>query len=304
MMRHWSREKHGSKRRQKYHQAYPLKVVGKVDRVDREDDGSLRVVDYKTGQAACERPYYKEELRNELRERALFQFRVYAWMLSRRDGGADVSALRLLYLGGEKAVAVDEALPADPKDRRKALEDTERELVDIWKRIRAKVDQGALSFESCDRKWCFCHAARPLCFPAADDARPSSDDLAAKSVNDLRELCRARGLDSVVKRGQDVRATLTARLSGGNVAFVDFSRDVRARASRSKEIALFRLYSTYYSDGPTTGGLGPGSFLFPNVRGPPPAFSVRRLSCCSPLRTHPLVRFALWPVGGSAAHRI
>ncbi len=192
----------------------PLKVVGKVDRVDREDDGSLRVVDYKTGQAACERPYYKEELRNELRERALFQLRVYAWMLSRRDGGADVSALRLLYLGGEKAVAVDEALPSDPKDRRKALEDTERELVDIWKRIRAKVDQGALSFESCDRKWCFCHAARPLCFPASDDA-PASDDLSSKSVKDLRELCRARGLDSVVKRGQDVRATLTARLSGG-----------------------------------------------------------------------------------------
>jgi len=120
----------------------------------------------------------------------------------------------LLYLGGEKAVAVDEALPSDPKERRDALEDTERELVDIWKRIREKVDEGALSFESCDRKWCFCHAARPLCFPSTDDAS-DSDDLSSKSVKDLRELCRARGLDSVVKRGQDARATLTARLSGG-----------------------------------------------------------------------------------------
>ena len=111
-------------------------------------------------------------------------------------------------------MAVDESLPSDPKDRRKALEETQRELVDIWKRIREKVDQGALSFESCDRKWCFCHAARPLCFPSVDDAS-DSDDLSAKSVKDLRELCRARGLDSVVKRGQDARATLTARLSGG-----------------------------------------------------------------------------------------
>ena len=52
-----------------------------------------------------------------------------------------------------------------------------------------------------------------MCFPASD--APVSDDLSSKSVKDLRELCRARGLDSVVKRGQDVRATLTARLSGG-----------------------------------------------------------------------------------------
>ena len=29
-----------------------------------------------------------------------------------------------------------------------------------------------------------------------------------------------------------------------------------SRAARSKQIALFRLYSTYYCDGPTTGGPG------------------------------------------------
>lgn len=194
----------------------PLKVVGKLDRLDREDDGSLRVIDYKTGQAACERPYYKEELRRELKERALFQLRIYAWMLAKRDGGADVSSIRLLYLGGDKAAAVDEVFPQDPKLRRDVLAGVEKELVGVWAGIHEKVNAGVSAFAPCDRSFCFCHVARPLCFPepGAPVLEPiPGDALAAKSVKELRELCRERGLDAVVKWGQDTKATLTARLA-------------------------------------------------------------------------------------------
>ena len=77
-------------------------------------------------------------------------------------------------------MAVDEALPADPKDRRKALEDTERELVDITRSASAKVDRGLCLLNLVIGSGALPRRA-PLCFPAADDA-PVSDDLAAKSA--------------------------------------------------------------------------------------------------------------------------
>ena len=91
MMRHWSREKHGSKQRLGQDVPPPLESrPGKVDRVTGED-GSL-----KSSTTRRARPraaaYYRMSCENELREGAV-QLRVYAWMLSRRDGGADVSAL-------------------------------------------------------------------------------------------------------------------------------------------------------------------------------------------------------------------
>eukprot|EP00629_Pelagomonadales_sp_RCC1024_P017529 CAMPEP_0119292270 /NCGR_PEP_ID=MMETSP1329-20130426/43829_1 /TAXON_ID=114041 /ORGANISM="Genus nov. species nov., Strain RCC1024" /LENGTH=340 /DNA_ID=CAMNT_0007293105 /DNA_START=84 /DNA_END=1103 /DNA_ORIENTATION=+ len=148
-----------------------LRVVGKLDRLDRE---SNTVVDYKTGAAARTKAYYSEELTADLEDRALFQLRVYAWMLAQKGKAPD--ALRLLYLGGAEAAAVDEALPADADARAERLASVERELADVWAAIYAKVEAGdPRAFKCCDRKWCFCHVARPLCFPCADQGDPVAD---------------------------------------------------------------------------------------------------------------------------------
>lgn len=50
----------------------------------------------------------------------------------------------------------------------------------------------------------------------SDDADDSTYDIYAlwrMSVKELRELCRARGVDAVVKRGQKAKETLAARLA-------------------------------------------------------------------------------------------
>ena len=138
---------------------------------------------------------------------------------------------------------MDEALPADADARAERLASVERELADVWAAIYAKVEAGdPRAFKCCDRKWCFCHAgggvldarrgapivefssarvdvapqvARPLCFPCADQGDPvadAGDDLDALPVRDLRALCKARGLDTVVPRGSDSRETLVERL--------------------------------------------------------------------------------------------
>jgi len=111
---------------------------------------------------------------------------------------------------------VDEELPADADARSERLASVERELADVWAAIYAKVKAGdPRAFKCCDRKWCFCHVARPLCFPCADQGDPvadAGDDLDALPVRDLRALCKARGLDAVVPRGSDSRETLVERL--------------------------------------------------------------------------------------------
>ena len=83
-----------------------------------------------------------------------------------RDGGADVSALRC-YLGGEKAVAVDEALPPILGPT-KSARGYGTGAVDIWKAIRPRWTRGF--FSSLVIEVVLLPRARPLCFPSVDDA--------------------------------------------------------------------------------------------------------------------------------------
>lgn len=201
------------------------------------DDG-LRVVDYKTGQAPASKAYYSDELKADLRAKSLFQLRIYAWLLEARrspdDADVDaVSSLRLLYLGGDEAVAVDEAVPSDPDERRRVMDRVEADLADVWKRIHAKVaaNDPANDFDSCDRAWCFCHVARPLCFPTGDaesektsvESEPSpppppptaaaaADEYLyeKKTVSELKALLKERGLKVSGKKAELVGRLRTA----------------------------------------------------------------------------------------------
>ena len=210
----------------------PLVVVGKLDRLDALD-GGLRVVDYKTGRSAGSKAYYPPALRAELEDRALFQLRIYAWMLEKQfeqdaslySTSDRVAELRLLYLGGDAAEAVDEALPADADARRRVLDGVQDDLRSVWADIHARVaENDPAAFPHCDRKWCFCHIARPMIFdevaadapaePAAPaaPAAPLGDDLASLPVKELRARCKARGLNAVVPRGSPAKETLLERL--------------------------------------------------------------------------------------------
>ena len=83
-----------------------LEVKGKVDRVDLLPDGSLRVVDYKTGKF----PRDPEQVRADDLAAA-----VYAGGASRDFVGAPVGAIEYLYLAGMERLAfpVDEAWRAE-----------------------------------------------------------------------------------------------------------------------------------------------------------------------------------------------
>jgi len=179
-----------------------VRVVGKLDRLDADDaTGALTIVDYKTGAA----PSSKSYLRNaaDLEDRALFQLRIYAWMLER--SGRPVESLRLLYLGGGAATPVDERVPAGADDRAAYFAGVEADLGAVWARLDALVEGGdPLAFASCDRKWCFCHVARPLALEAdgGDEAADTAaaggthgnGNYSALTVADLKDRLRDRGL--------------------------------------------------------------------------------------------------------------
>lgn len=177
-----------------------LQLVGKLDRLDRIGD-DLRIVDYKTAVAKSS-PVE--------RERAFFQLRCYALML--HDNQIEPNAMRILYLGGDSAVADDKPLPYDPAERHLLFDQTRHELRQVWTQIHDLVDDNdPLKFSHCSRPFCFCHIARPYVFPdCASELTPSF--LSRLKVKDLRAICRSHDLNTVVPRGHDARATLTDRI--------------------------------------------------------------------------------------------
>jgi putative RecB family exonuclease len=70
-----------------------VRLKGFVDRLDRADDGRLRVVDYKTGKSP----------REEFEGKALFQLRFYALVLWRSTGVLP-TMLRLYYLADREVL--------------------------------------------------------------------------------------------------------------------------------------------------------------------------------------------------------
>lgn len=204
----------------------PLNVVGRLDRLDRIDDDRVRVVDYKTSS----KDYSNDEF---------FQLKCYALMLE--AGDRKVDTLRIMYLGGNSARAVDFDLPTDPLERERLLESTKDRLVSVWNQIYQKVKKNDVNlFTHCERYWCVCHTVRPILSaiqdegeaveevlavgnqaaavvspspaPAAAVVSPPSTVAAGKTtttsssapllkVKELRELCKKHNIDSVVKRG-------------------------------------------------------------------------------------------------------
>lgn len=100
-----------------------LLLRGFVDRVDVAADGSIRIVDYKTGRSPAE----------GFEGKALFQLRFYALVLWRTRGVVP-RVLQLVYLGN------GELLRYEPDEQ--DLLATERKVEAIWRAIRAAEETG------------------------------------------------------------------------------------------------------------------------------------------------------------------
>ncbi|WP_141013289.1 RecB family exonuclease [Nocardioides sambongensis] len=111
-----------------------LVLRGIIDRVDVAPDGSIRVVDYKTGRAP----------REGGEARALFQLKFYGLLLWRIRGVVP-RRLQLIYLGDGQIVSYD----PDEQD----LAATERKVEAIWRAISAAQESG----EWLPRRSALCH---------------------------------------------------------------------------------------------------------------------------------------------------
>lgn len=136
-----------------------LLLRGIVDRVDVAADGSLRVVDYKTGRA----PGPGQEAR------ALFQMRFYALVLWRTRGVVP-AVLRLIYLGDGQTISYR----PDEDD----LRATERQLEALWRAIALAHETGEwLPQRGAQCSWCSFRQHCPE-FGGTPPPLPSRDELA------------------------------------------------------------------------------------------------------------------------------
>jgi putative RecB family exonuclease len=121
-----------------------LLMRGVIDRLDVAPDGSIRVVDYKTGPSP----------REGFEARSLFQLRFYAFVLWRTRGVVP-SVLQLVYLGDGQIVRYE----PDEQD----LRATERKVQAVWAAIRDAEQTGDWQPSpgpQCD--WCPHHALCPV----------------------------------------------------------------------------------------------------------------------------------------------
>lgn len=125
-------------------------IRGFIDRVDRTDDGRIRIVDYKTGKAPSPR----------FADKAMFQMRFYGLAWWRIDGTVP-TRLQLLYLGDGRVLMhePDEDDLIAMERRVIALRDTISDAAD-------REDFRATPSRLCD--WC---SFRPVC-PAHDGEAP------------------------------------------------------------------------------------------------------------------------------------
>ncbi|MFL6157181.1 MAG: RecB family exonuclease [Marmoricola sp.] len=100
-----------------------LLLRGVVDRIDIAADGSIRVVDYKTGRSPGE----------SFEAKALFQMRFYALVLW-RSRGVVPKVLRLVYLGNTEMISYS----PDEQD----LLATQRQVEALWAAIRTARESG------------------------------------------------------------------------------------------------------------------------------------------------------------------
>ena len=128
-----------------------LVLRGLVDRIDRDDEGRLVIVDYKTGKAPS--PQYEAK--------AMFQMRFYALVIWRSTGEMP-SQLRLMYLG-DGQVLVDRPDESD-------LLNTQRRVLALWDAIKSAHRAG--EFRPRPSTLCSWCNFKPLC-PAHDGVMPA-----------------------------------------------------------------------------------------------------------------------------------
>ena len=127
-----------------------FEVRGFIDRVDRTEDGLIRIVDYKTGRSPAA----------AYEGKAMFQMRFYALVWWRMTGDVP-RRLQLMYLGN------GQQLRYEPTEE--DLLSTERKILALRDAISEAAD--ALSFEPTPSRLCDWCSHRSLC-PAWDGTPP------------------------------------------------------------------------------------------------------------------------------------
>lgn len=130
-----------------------LAIRGIIDRVDKAPDGSIRVVDYKTGKSPA--PRFQDD--------ALFQMRFYATALYLEEGTLPVRT-QLIYLKDGRTLTYDPS-PDDVKS-------IELELDSAWSGILGRIDSGV--FEPKQTPLCPWCNFKDLC-PAFGGTAPEMD---------------------------------------------------------------------------------------------------------------------------------
>lgn len=122
-----------------------INVTGVIDRVDRDSQGYLTILDYKTGKPPNLK--YSDETNDRILHEHFFQLKIYA-LLIRAQMKELPRVLRLLFLGGQAQGISMELNESD-------LEKVEQELRQIWQAIQTSAEEDDFPTKTgklCD--WC------------------------------------------------------------------------------------------------------------------------------------------------------
>ena len=145
-----------------------LNLRGILDRMDRNQNGELIIVDYKSGKAPAEK--YKEP--------RFFALKLYA-LLIRDELGITPTELKLIYLKNSTIHTL--------KVDNKMLDEVKIEILDIWSDIKLAFEENnfpATKNALC-KNWCY---YKPIC-PVFNDNAPSTEELRKinESISELQE---------------------------------------------------------------------------------------------------------------------
>ena len=145
-----------------------LNLRGILDRMDRNQNGELIIVDYKSGKAPSEK--YKEP--------RFFALKLYA-LLIRDELGITPIELKLIYLKNSTIHTL--------KVDNKMLDEVKNEILDIWGDIKLAFEENnfpATKNALC-KNWCY---YKPIC-PVFNDNAPSTEELRKinEAISELQE---------------------------------------------------------------------------------------------------------------------
>ena len=151
-----------------------LNLRGILDRMDRDKDGNLIIIDYKSGKAPAAK--YKEP--------RFFAMKLYA-LLIKDELGEMPKELKLIYLKNSTihTLQVDEETITNAKE----------EIMEIWSNIKKAYKENnfpAIKNALCD--WCY---YKPIC-PEYNKETPDTDELQEinNKINDLEENLEAMNM--------------------------------------------------------------------------------------------------------------